>query len=91
MQQLFHPSTLCIIQPLLESIHYDFIVSLGLYIPLWISQGGVPIPNAQITTVSLEGLTTKLKTIVRNKGVRDPKSSDNIFPHESLGVHIFNI
>ena len=63
------PMCLCIIQPLLESIHYDLIDSLGLSIPLWISWGGVPILNAQFTIVPAEGFAIKLKIIVRNKGM----------------------
>ena len=54
MWQLFHPFTLYIIQPLLESIQYDFIDSLNLSIPLWICRGGVHILDAQITTISPE-------------------------------------
>ena len=53
--QLFHTFTFCIIQPLLESTHYDLIDSLDLSIPLWISRGGVPLPNAQFITVPPEG------------------------------------
>ena len=89
--QLFHPFFLCIIRPLLESIHYNLIYSLDLFIPLWISRCGIPIRNAQVTIVPLEGFVIKLKTIVRDKGMRDPKPSDNIFPNKSLGIHIPDI
>ena len=91
MWQVFYPFSLCIIQPLLQSIHYDLIDSLGLSIPLWISQGGIPILNAQVTTVPPESFTIKLKTIVRDEGMRDPKPSDNIFPNKSLGLHVPDI
>ena len=83
--------SLCIIQPLLKSIHYDLIDSLGLSIPLWISRGRIPIPNAQVTTVPLEGFAIKLNTIVQDEGMRDPKPSDNIFPYKSLDVYISDI
>ena len=53
-----------IIQPLLKSIHYDFIYNLGLSIPLGISQGGISIRNSQVTIVSLEGLAIKLQAII---------------------------
>ena len=79
------------IQPLLESIHYDLIDSLDLSIPLWISWGGIPIHNVQVTTIPPEGFTIKLKTIIRDEGVGDPKPSDNIFPNKSLGIHISDI
>ena len=91
MWQLFHPFSLCIIQPLLESIHYDLIDNLGLSIPLWISQGGIPIRNAQVITIPLEGFAIKLKTIVRDEGMRDSKLSDNIFLNKSLGIHVPDI
>ena len=86
-----HSFSLCIIQPLLESIHYDLINSLGLSISLWISRGGIPIRNALVTTVPLEGFTIKLKTIVRDEGMKDLKPGDNIFPNKSLGIHIPDI
>ena len=89
--QLFYPFSLCIIQPLFESIHYDLIDNLGLSIPLWISRGGIPIRNAQVTTVPFESIAIKLKTIVRYEGIRDPKLGDNIFPNKSLGIHVPNI
>ena len=62
-----------------------------LSIPLWISQGEITICNAQVTTVPPEGFTIKLKTIVRDGGMRDPKSGDNIFLNKSLGIHVFDI
>ena len=70
MWQLFHPFSLCIIQPLLKSIHYDFIDNLGLSIPLWISCGGIPIRNSQVAAVPSEGFIVKLKSIVRDKCMR---------------------
>ena len=78
-------------QPLLEFVHYHLIYNLSLSIPLWISQGGILICNAQVTTVPSEGFTIKLKPIVRDEGMKDPKSSDNIFPEKSLGIHISDI
>ena len=89
--QLFHLFSLCIIQPLLKSIHYDLIDSLDLAILLWISWGGIPIRNAQVIIVPLEGFAIKLKTIIRDKGTRDSKPSDNNFPNKSLGIHVLDI
>ena len=47
--------------------------------------------NSQVTTVPSEGFTIKLKTIVQDKGLRDPEPSDNIFPNKSLGIHVPDI
>ena len=91
MWQLFHPFSLCIIQPLLESIHYDLIDNLGLAILLWISWDGIPIRNALVIIVPPEGFAIKLKTIVQDKGTRYSKPSDNIFPNKSLGIHVLDI
>ena len=41
--------------------------------------------------VSPKGLTVKLKPIIRDKSVRNPKPRYNIFPHESLYILILNI
>jgi len=86
------------VQPFFESTHYDLIDSHDLSILLWIRRGGIPILNAQVTTVppesfafKLKSFTFKLKTIVRDEGVRNPKLSDNIFPHESLSIHVLDI
>ena len=85
--QLFDPFSLCVIQPLFKSTHYDLIDSFNLPIPL----GGISIYYAQVTTIPPEGLTIKLKTVVRDEGTRDSKLSDNIFPNKSLGIHISDI
>ena len=60
-------------------------------IPLWISRGGIPIHNSQVTTRPPKGFAIKLETIVRNEGMRDPKPSNNIFPKKSLRIHVPNI
>ena len=91
MWQFFHPFTFWTIQPLLESIYYDIIDSLGLSVPLWIGQSRVPILNTQFTTVPSKSFTIKLKPIIRDEDVRDLKLSDNIFPYKSLDVYISDI
>ena len=60
-------------------------------IPLWVSWSGIPIHNSQVTTIPPKGFAIKLKTIIRDEGVRDPKPSDNIFPNKSLGIHVPDI
>ena len=91
MRQFFHPSSFRIIQSLLKPIHYDFINSLGLTIPLGVSKSRIPIRNSQITTVSSERFAIKLKAIVQDEGTKDPKSSDNVFLDKFFGVHISDI
>ena len=91
MWQLFHPFSLRIIQLFLKSIHYDFIDSLGLSIPLGVSRGGISICNPQVTTVSPEDLAIKLQTVVQDKGMKDPKPSHNILPNKFLGIYIPDI
>ena len=89
--QYFHPSSLCVIQPLFKSTHNDLIDNLSLSIPLWIRRGGISICYAQVTTIPLKGLTIELKIVIRDEGTRDSKPSDNIFPNKSLGIHIPDI
>ena len=88
---LFHPISLCIIQPLLESIHYDLVNSLDLSIPLGISWGRVYVLNSQVTAVSPKRFAIKQKAVVRDEGTRDSESGDNVFPNKLLGIHVPNV
>ena len=89
--QLFHPFSLCIIQPLFKPTHYDLIDSFSLSIPLWICRGGISICYVQVTAIPPKGFTVGLKSIVRDECMRDSKLSDNIFPNKSFGIHILDI
>ena len=60
-------------------------------IPLGVSRGRIPIRNFQITIVSPKGFAIKLKSIVRDEGMRDPKPGDNIFPDKFLGIHLSDV
>ena len=91
MWQFFHPSSLRIIQPLFQLVDYDFVNSFSLSITLGVSRSGIPVYNSQVTVVSPEGLAIKLKAVVRDKGVGDPKSSNNVLPDKFLGIHIPDI
>ena len=91
MRQFLHPSSFRIIQPFLESVHYDFVNSLGLTIPPGVSWGRVSIRNSQITAVSPERFAIKLKSIVRDEGTRDPEPGDNVFPEKLFGINISDI
>ena len=84
MRQFLHSSFFCIVQPFLESVHYDFVNSLGLSIPLRVSWGGVPICNPQIIAISPEGFAITLKPIVRDESTRDPEPGDDVFPDNFL-------
>ena len=91
MRQFFHPSSFRIIQHFLESIHYDFVNSLNLTIPLGVSWGRVPIRNSQIIAISPEGFVIKLKSIVQDEGTRDPEPGDNVFSDKLFGISISDI
>ena len=91
MWQLFHPLFLRVVQPLFKPTHYDLIDSFSLSIPLGIGRGEVSIRYAQVTIISPESFAIKLKSVVQDEGVRNSKPSDNIFPNESLGIHLPDI
>ena len=86
--QLFHPSSLRIIQSLFQLIDYNLINSLSLPIPLGVGWSGILVCNSQIIIVSLEGITTKLKSVIRDEGMRDSKSSNDVLPDKFLCIHI---
>ena len=70
----------------LPLIHYDLIDGLDLPIPLGVNRGGI-----HIAIVTLEGLTIKLKAIIQDECMRDPKPSDNVLPCKFLCIHVFDI
>ena len=76
---------------LLQTIHNNFVCDLRLAITLQMWWGGIFVFYPQITTVSLKGLTVKLKSIIRDKSVWNPKPRHNISPHESFYIMISNI
>ena len=91
MRQLFYPSSLRVIQPFLESIHYDLINSLSLSFSLRISWNGIPACDTEITIISHEGFAVELKAIVRDEGMKDPELCDNIFLNKFLGIYVLDI
>ena len=88
MWQLFHPSSLRIIQPLFQPIDHDLINNLGLSISLGVGKSGIPVCNSQVTTVSPEGLAVKLEAIIRDEGVGDPESSNDVLPDKLLYIRV---
>ena len=91
MWQLFHPSSFRIIQSLFQPIDYDLINSLGLSISLEVSRSEIPIYNSQVTTISPEGLVIKLKAVIRDEGIRDPKLSNDVLLDKFLSIHILDV
>ena len=91
MWQLFHSSSLRIIQPLFQPIDHDLINSLGLSISLEVGRSEIPICNSQVITISPESLTIKLKVVIQDEGMRDPKSSNDVPPDKLLSIHILDV
>ena len=46
------------------------------------------IPRSQQYLLKSEGLAIKLKAVIRDEGMRDPKSSNNVLPDKFLSIHI---
>ena len=73
-------------------VHLSWPVnSLGLSIPLGISWCRISICNSQTAAISSEGLAIKLRAIVRDEGVRDPESGDNVLLDKFLYIDIPNV
>ena len=88
MWQLFHPSSLHIIQPLFQPIDHDLMNSLSLSVSLEVGRSGIPVCNSQVTSVSPEGLVVKLEAIIRDEGVGDLESSNDVLPDKLLCIHV---
>ena len=88
MGELFHPSLLCIIQSLFQPVHYDLIHDLNLPVSLGVYRSGISICDSKLAAVFPEVLTVKLKTVVRDEGVRSSEARNNVLPNEFLGIHV---
>nr|XP_023926607.1 stress response protein NST1-like [Quercus suber] len=66
-------------------------VILGLPISLWIDRSGISVLYPQIGTILSESFAIKLKTIIRDERLRNPESSNDIFPDTPLDIHIPDI
>ena len=53
-----------------------------------VGRSGIPICNSLVTIVPPEGLTVKLKVVVRDEGMRDPKLSNDVLLDKLLSIHI---
>ena len=88
---IIHPSSLHIIQPFFQPIDNDLINSLSLSISLRVGRSGILVCNSQIITVSPKGIAIKLKAIIRDEGMRDSKSSNDVLPDKFLCIHIRDV
>ena len=53
-----------------------------------VGRSGILVCNSQVTAVSPEGLTIKLKAVIRDEGMRDPKLSNDVLLDKLLSIHI---
>ena len=88
MWEPFHPSPLCLLQPLFQSTHYDFVHGLGLSISLRLGRSGIPVNDPKLVAVLPEVLAIKLKTVVRDECVWSSEASNDVYPNEFLGIHV---
>ena len=88
MWELFHPSPLCLIQPLFQSTHYDLVHSLSFSISWGVGGGGIPVSDPKLAAILPEVLAIKLETVVRDECVWSSEVGNNVFPDEFLGIHV---
>ena len=51
-------------------------------IALWVCQGGVDIPDAELLAEVSEEIGIELNPVVQDQSLWDPKSCDDVLPHE---------
>ena len=88
MWEPFHPSPLCLIQPLFQSAHYDLVHGLGLSIFLGVGRSGIPVSDPKLAAILSEILAIKLETVVQDECVWSSEVCNNVFPNEFLGIHV---
>ena len=91
MWYLIHQFSLCLIQPLFKFIYYDLVDSFDLPISLWIGWSGISILYTQVKTVFLKGFAIKLKAIIRDESIGNPKSSNNTLLDKPFDINIPDI
>ena len=68
---------------------HDYLVhGLSLAITLGIRWKGISVPDAKVVAKFTKSLTIELQSIIRYKGVWNPKFGDYILPHKFLHIHI---
>ena len=91
MGQFVYPLALCLVQPLFQPVHYNFVGGLSLFIALGISRCRIPVLYSQFTTVSLKDFVVQLEAIVLYESMRDTKPCDKIPPNKPLHILISNV
>ena len=91
MGEFFYPSPLCLVQSLLQSVHYDLVHGFDLPISLRVGGGGISVDDSKLVAILPEVFTVELQTIVGNECTRSPEAGDDILPDEFLGVHVPNV
>ena len=91
MWELFYPSPLCLIQPFLQSVHYDLVHGLDLPISLGVGGSGVSVNDPKLATILPKVLAIELETVVRNERVWSLEADNNVLPDEFLGIHVPNV
>ena len=64
MWEFLYPPSLGVVQSFLKPIDYHLVEGFGLFVPLRISWGRVPVGDPQFTVVSPEGLAVELELVV---------------------------
>ena len=62
--------------------------SLSLSVSLGVGRSGIPVCNSQVTTVSPKGLVVKSEAIIRDEGVGDLESSNDVLLDKLLCIHV---
>ena len=91
MGEFFYPSPLCLVQSLLQFVHYDLIHGFDLPISLRVGGGGISVNDSKLAAILPKVLTVELKTIVGNECTWSFEAGDDVLPDEFLGVHVPNV
>ena len=60
-------------------------------ISLGVGRSEISVGDAKLVAIFPEILTIKLKTVVRDEGVKSSEARNNVFPNEFLGIHVPDI
>ena len=79
---MFCPSPISSVEPHLESIKQHLVRDFRLAVALWVCQGGIHIPDAELLAEVFEEVGIELSPIVRDQSSWDPKSCDDVLLHK---------
>ena len=74
-----------------KSVHYNLVNSFSLPISLRVGRSGISILYTQIRTVFPEGFAIKLKAIIRDECIGNPKSSNYVLLDEPFDIYISDV